>query len=47
MESKKNDDTNQLIFKTETDSQTLKTNLCLPKGKLFSVGERDKLGAWD
>ena len=25
--------TNELIYKTETDSQTLKTNLRLPKGK--------------
>ena len=32
MESKKND-TNELINKTETDSQTQKTNLWLPKGK--------------
>ena len=27
------DDTNELIYKTETDSQTSKTNLWLPKGK--------------
>ena len=26
-------DTNELIYKTETDSQTEKTNLWLPKGK--------------
>ena len=26
-------DTNELIYKTETDSQTSKTNLWLPKGK--------------
>ena len=26
-------DTNELIYKTERDSQTLKTNLWLPKGK--------------
>ena len=25
-------DTNELIYKTETDSQTFKTNLWLPKG---------------
>ena len=25
--------TNELIYRTETDSQTLKTNLWLPKGK--------------
>ena len=37
-------DTNELIYKTEIDSQTQKTNIWLPKGK----GEaRDKLGAWD
>ena len=29
-------DTNELIYKTETDSETQKTNLWLPKGK---VGE--------
>ena len=43
MEYKKND-TNELIYKTETDSQTLKTNLRLPKGK---SGRRDKLEVWD
>ena len=26
-------DTNELIYKTETDSETQKTNLWLPKGK--------------
>ena len=31
---------NELIYKTETDSQTLKTNSWLPKGK----GRGDKLG---
>ena len=35
--------TNDLIYTTETDSQTQKTNLHLPKGK---VG-RGKLGVWD
>ena len=36
--------TSELIYKTETDSQTQETNLWLPKGK-----ERtgDKLGVWD
>ena len=34
--------TNESIYKTETDSQTYKTNLWLPKGK--GGGERDKLG---
>ena len=38
-------DTNDLIYKTETDSQTSKTNLWLPKGK--RGGGRDKLGVWD
>ena len=32
--------TNELIYNTETDSQVLKINLCLPKGK---VEEGDKL----
>ena len=35
-------DTNELIYKTEIDPQTQKTNLWLPKGK---GGKRDKLGA--
>ena len=30
---KKNNDTNELFYKTETDSQTQKTNLWSPKGK--------------
>ena len=37
-------DTSDLIYKTGTDSQTLKTNLWLPKRK---GGWRDKLGVWD
>ena len=37
-------DTNELIYKTETASQTQKTHLWLPKGK---GGGRDTLGAWD
>ena len=36
-------DTNELIYKTETDSETQRTDLWLPKGK----GGRDKLGGWD
>ena len=41
---KKKNDTDELIYKTEIDPQTQKTNLWLPKGK----GEgRDKLGVWD
>ena len=43
MESKKKD-TNELIYKTETDLQTQKTNLQLPKGK---GGMGDKSGIWD
>ena len=38
-------DINELTYKMETDSQTLKTNLWLPKGKVG--GRTDKLGAWD
>lgn len=34
-------ETNELIFKTETGLQTLRTALWLPKG-----GERDAMGAW-
>ena len=30
---KEKEDTNELFFKTERDSQTQKTNLWLPKGK--------------
>ena len=37
-------DTNELIYETETDSRTSKTNLWLPKGK---GGGWDKLGVWD
>ena len=39
-------ETNELIYKTETDSQTQKTNLWLPKGKWQGGGE-DKSGVWD
>ena len=31
-------DTNELIYKTETDSQTRKTKLWLPKGKVGLEG---------
>ena len=34
----KNNDTNELIYKRETDSQTQKTNLWLPKGKGWEGG---------
>ena len=36
---------NVLIYETETDSQTQKTNLWLPKEK--GGQNRDKLGLWD
>ena len=35
----KTNDTNELIYKTEIDSETQKTNLWLPKGK---VGGREE-----
>ena len=38
MESKKKNDINELIYKTEIDSETEKTSLRLPKGKR----EKDK-----
>ena len=42
MESKKEkNDTNELIYETEIDSQTLGTNIWSPNGKW------DKLGDWD
>ena len=46
---KKKKDTNELIYKTETDSQAQKTNLQLPKGKCCGRGrvEMDKSGAGD
>ena len=31
-------DTKELIYKTETNSQILKSNLWLPKGKLMGKG---------
>ena len=37
--------TNESMFKTETNSQTEKTNLRLPEWK--GMGRRDKLGVWD
>ena len=38
VESNFKNDTNELIYKTETDSQILKTNLWLPKGKRGGEG---------
>ena len=32
-------DTNKLIYKTETDSQTQKANLWLPKGKGTGISQ--------
>ena len=48
MQNLKKKDTNELIYKTETDSQTSKTNLWLTKqkGKGWEGG-RDKLADWD
>ena len=40
---KKKKNTDELIYKTETDLNTQKTNLWLPRGK----GRRDKWGLWD
>ena len=37
-------DINELIYETETDSQTSKTNLRYQRG---NVGGSDKLGDWD
>ena len=37
-------DANELIYKTETDSQILKSNM-IAKGK--NLGGIDKLGDWD
>ena len=42
---KKENDTNELIYKPETDSQSLKTNLWLLKVKGW--GGQDKLRVWD
>ena len=46
MESNKND-TNELIYKTEIESQMQKTILWLPGGAGGQEGERDKLGDWN
>ena len=43
MQNLKNN-TNESIYKTETEWQAEKTNLWLPEGK---GGGRDKLGVWD
>ena len=46
MESKKKKkNTSKLIYKTERDPKTWKTNLWLLKGK--AVGREGKLGVWE
>ena len=40
----KKKDTNEFIYKSETNSQTQRTDLWLPNGK---GGGRDKSGGWD
>ena len=45
VESNFKNDTNELIYKRETDLQISKTNLRLPKGR--NIVGRDKSGAWD
>ena len=42
-----NYDTNDLIYKRETDSQTQKTNLWLPKGKGGGGGKIRSMGLAD
>ena len=37
-------DTNELLYTTETDLQTLKTNLWLPKGKHSGGGINQEFG---
>ena len=37
-------DTNELTYKRETDSQTQRTDLWLPRGRGWG---RDGLGVWD
>ena len=43
---KKKKDTNELIYRTEVESQIQETNLWLPKGLMKGVG-RGKLEIWD
>ena len=40
----KRNDTDELIYKTETDSQTKRMNLWSPGGR---IGRRDSQGIWD
>ena len=41
---KKKSDTNELIYKTETNSQTQKTKIWLPKGKRVKGGINQEFG---
>ena len=41
MSNLKKNDKNEVTYKTEIASQTLRANLCLPKGK-----GKDQLGVW-
>ena len=46
----KKKDTKEFIYTTEIDSQTKKTKLWLPKGKVWcraAGAQWDKLGLWD
>ena len=45
VELKKN--TNELIYKTETDPQTTESKLVIIKGGRDKLGGREKLGGWD
>ena len=40
-------DTNELVYKTETDSQTQKTDLCLPGRREEGMGGTASLGLVD
>ena len=44
MQNLKKNDTNELIYKTETDSQTQRTNLWLPGGNGGGKGQLGSLG---
>ena len=44
VEAKKKDDRKELIHKTETDAQILKSNLRLPKGETWEEGTNEELG---
>ena len=43
----KKNDTSELIYRIERDSQIFKTNLWLPEGKHGGEEGRDKLRTWD